>query len=136
MIAHVNRGRITVDLGGNWRLYTNTIPNGSKALGIVDRGHDNGALVLIESTGLYVQVNAGVVRNLPQSKVVAAVEAARAGTRGGAGRGQGLTAEDGAANLARKQVMLDPESVEILTDIGSGNLSLGIRRAAQIVSSK
>jgi hypothetical protein len=32
--------------------------------------------------------------------------------------------------------MLDPESVEILTDIGSGNLSLGIRRAAQIVSSK
>ena len=135
MIAHTNRGRITVDLGGNWRIYTNTIPAGSKAIGVVDRGHDKGALVHIEKTGLYVQVNAGSVRSLPQSKIAAAVDAARSGKRGGAGMGQGRVADDGATNLERKQVRLDPETIDTLTTLGGGNLSLGIRKAAHVIKS-
>jgi hypothetical protein len=80
-MTHTNRGRLAVDLGGKWRLYTNTLPANSSALGTVTRdGCDTGALVLIETTGLYVQVNAGAIRTLPQHKVVAALAEAR--TRG------------------------------------------------------
>jgi len=74
MIAHTNRGRLTVDSNGNWRLYTNTIPANGRAIGTVTRGiGDTGALVLIETTGIYVQVNAGALRSLPQGKVLAAL---------------------------------------------------------------
>lgn len=76
---HPNRGRLTVDINGNWRLYTNIIPAHSRAVGTVTRnGYDTGALVLIEATGIYAQVNAGVLRALPQAKVKAAI-AARGG---------------------------------------------------------
>ena len=74
MTSHTNRGRLSVDLGGKWRLYTNTIPAGSRAIGTVKRGDgDTGALVLIESTGQYVQINAGGLRSLDQRKIAAAV---------------------------------------------------------------
>jgi len=74
MPAHQNRGRITVDTNGNWRLYTSTIPANSTPLGTVTRdGHDNGALVRIDATGAYVQVNAGAVRSLDGRKVAAAL---------------------------------------------------------------
>ena len=73
---HSNRGRLTVQIDGPWRLYTVTIPKGSRALGTVTRdGLDTGALVLIEATGLYVQVNVGVIRSLDQRKVKAALAA-------------------------------------------------------------
>jgi hypothetical protein len=75
-MTHINRGRLTVSVGGNWRLYTNTLPVGSCAIGTVTRDDcDTGALVLIDATGLYVQVNAGAIRNLPQRKIVAALHA-------------------------------------------------------------
>ena len=62
-MTHANRGRLAVDLGGNWRIYTNTLPAGATSIGTVTRnGFETGALVRIESTGLYVQVNAGAVR--------------------------------------------------------------------------
>lgn len=90
MAPHASRGRLTVDLGGKWRLYTNTVPAHSRALGTVTReGRDTGALVLIETTGIYVQANAGAIRNLPQPKVAAALAEARTG-RGWLGRGQGI----------------------------------------------
>lgn len=77
MAPHANRGRLAVDLSGKWRLYSNTIPQGSQVLGTVTRdAGDTGALV-ITAAGLYAQVNAGVVRALPQSKVAAAVAQAR-----------------------------------------------------------
>lgn len=79
-MTHANRGRLTVDLGGNWRLYTNTLPANSRAIGTVNRdGYDTGALVMIEATGLYVQINAATLRNLDQRKVIAALSAAQAG---------------------------------------------------------
>lgn len=121
---------ITIDLSGNWRLYTNTIPRGSRALGTVARdGYDTGALVLIEATGLYVQVNAGSVRSLDQRKVSEALAAERTG-QGGPGRGQGRKSADGVGSVARKNVTLDADSVETLRALGDGDLSLGIRRAA------
>jgi hypothetical protein len=74
---HTNANHLTVNIGGNWRLYTNTIPKNSTPLGTVTRnGRDTGALVRIEATGIYVQVNAGVVRYLDTRKVVASLAAA------------------------------------------------------------
>jgi len=73
-MTHSNRGRLAVDVHGKWRLYTNTLPSGATALGTVTRsGYDTGALVRIEATGLYVQVNAGVVRMLDQRKAKSAL---------------------------------------------------------------
>lgn len=134
-MTHNNRGRLAVALGGNWRIYTNTIQSGSRALGTVARdGYDTGALVLIEATGLYVQVNAGAVRSLPQSKVAASLAEVRTG-QGGPGRGQGLKAADGATGLKRTNITIDSESANILRAYGDGDLSLGIRRAAVLVKS-
>lgn len=131
MSNHPNRSRISVDLGANWRLYTNLLPQRSKALGTVTRGEiDTGALVWLEAAGIYVQINAGSMRSLPQHKVQKAVDEARAGKRGGPGRGGGRTAADGAVNLERKQVSLDPQTIAVLSELGDGQLSLGIRKAA------
>lgn len=57
-----------MDVHGNWRLYTNTIPVASTPLGTVTRDGDTGALVRIEATGAYAQVNAGVIRTLDGRK--------------------------------------------------------------------
>ncbi len=135
-MTHNNRGRLTVALGGAWRLYSNTIPAGSRALGTITRDiGDTGVLVQVDATGLYVQVNAGAVRPLPQSKVAAAVEAARSGSRGGPGRGQGIKAADGATGLKRRNISIDDASADILRQFGDGDLSLGIRRAAAHIKS-
>lgn len=73
-MGHGNRGRLTVNHDGAWRLYTNTLPDGSQAVGTVGRGEgDTGALVLMPVTGLYVQINAGALRPLDQRKVRAAL---------------------------------------------------------------
>jgi len=45
--------------------------------------------------------------------------------------GAGVKPEDGCAPLNRKQIRLDPASEAILSLIGNGNLSLGIREAAR-----
>jgi hypothetical protein len=118
MSGHLNRGRLTVDPDGNWRLYTNTIPAGSTALGTVSReAGDTGALVRIEATGLYVQVNAGALRSLDGRKVAAAM--------GTAGR---PTEMDGGK---RVNVYLDADSLRVAEGLGGGNVSRGIRIALQ-----
>jgi len=129
-MTHNNRGRLTVDLGGKWRLYTNTIPSSGVALGTVTKDDATGALVFIERTGIYVRLNAGAMVVLPQVKAQAAIDAARAGSHGGAGRGQGLKAADGATGLKRTNISIDPASADTLRAFGDGDLSLGIRRAA------
>jgi len=51
--------------------------------------------------------------------------------------GAGVKPDDGCSPLNRKQVCLDPESEAILSLVGEGNLSLGIREAARrLVESK
>lgn len=72
-----NRGRLTVDLGGNWRLYATHLPATGKALGLVTKDGMTGALVFIERTGIYVRVNVGAAVSLPQVKVQAAIAASK-----------------------------------------------------------
>jgi hypothetical protein len=133
-MTHKNRGRITVALGGAWRIYTTRIPATGRAIGTVVSNGETGALVYIERTGIYVRCNAGELSSLPQSKVVAAVTKARA-THGGAGRGQGLKAADGAIGLMRKNISIDQTSVDALRAFGNGDLSLGVRLAASHLKS-
>lgn len=115
-MTHNNRGRLTVDASGNWRLYTNTIPANATPIGTVTRDiGDTGALVRIETTGAYVQVNAGAIRGLDGRKVAAAL--------GTAGRPAEM------AGGKRSNIYLDAASREIAERIGNGNISEGIRLA-------
>ena len=128
---HDNRGRLTVELGGGrWRWYANSIPSGSRCLGTVTTAHGETGALIFTSTGVYARLNAGAMASLPQAKVQAAIDAARAGSHGGPGRGQGAKAADGATGLERKNITIDPASAETLRAFGDGDLSLGIRRAA------
>lgn len=114
-MTHTNRGRLTVNIDGKWRLYTNTIPSGAEPLGTVTQGEgDTGALVKLPS-GLYVQVNAGTMRNLDGRKVAAAL--------GTAGRPSEMSGGK------KVNTYLDAESVAIATRLGNGNVSEGIRKA-------
>ena len=115
-MTHSNRGRLTVDTDGNWRAYTQTLPASSTPMGTVTRDEsDTGALVRIEATGVYVQVNAGAIRSLDGRKVAAAL--------GTAGRPSEMFG-------GRKvNTYLDAESIAIATRLGNGNVSEGIRKA-------
>jgi hypothetical protein len=53
---------------------------------------------------------------------------------GGPGRGQGRKPIDDAKGLKRRNVTIDDESAEKLRAYGDGDLSLGVRRAAKLVS--
>ena len=68
----LNRGRYTVQVGGQWRLYTNTRPTGWQMIGTIQRGVEIGALGL-SPAGVYAQINAGAVRALDQHKVLSAL---------------------------------------------------------------
>lgn len=62
--------QLDINTAGAWRLYSPTLPAGTEPLGTVTRnGHDTGALVRFVATGIYAQVNAGVVRTLDQRQV-------------------------------------------------------------------
>lgn len=71
-----NRDRLTIVLGGPWRLYQHAPLPGWEMLGTVQRGMEIGALGR-SPTGLYCQINAGAVRSLDQRKVQGAIDAAR-----------------------------------------------------------
>ena len=115
-MTHNNRGRISVDTAGNWRLYCNTLPAGAVPLGTVTRdGADTGALVRYEATGLYAQINAGAVRSLDGRKVAAAL---------------GLTGRPAQMEGGRNvNVYLDPQSIAVAQALGDGSISAGIRKA-------
>ncbi len=118
-----NRDRITVDQYGNWRLYTNSLPENWTPLGTVTRNEtDTGALVRIKATGGYIQVNAGSVRNLDGRKVSAALGTA----------GRPIKMEGG----KRVNVYLDTESLAIAVRLGDGNVSEGIRKALKSATEK
>lgn len=129
-MTHDSRGRLTVDLGGAWRLYwgNGPLPPGAQALGTITRGIGDTGALLRTGVGIYVQGNARVVRSLDQRRVEAAIEQAEP-SRGGARPGSGRpTIAD--APMQRKNVTLDDASVTALRALGAGDLSLGIRRAA------
>ena len=111
MATHANRGCLSVDPDGNWRLYTSTIPVLAEPLGTVMRdGTDTGALVRLGKTGAYGQVNAGGLRRLDGRKVAAAL--------GNAGRPPSL------AGGKRVEVYLDEGSLAAAASAGEGNVSL------------
>jgi hypothetical protein len=68
----LNRGRYTVTLGDGWRLYSNTIPAGSTALGTIERDGERGALIRTPA-GLLAMLNAEAIRSLDQRKAKAAI---------------------------------------------------------------
>ena len=68
----LNRGRYTVTLGDGWRLYSNTVPAGSIALGTVERDGERGAIIRTPA-GLLAMLNDGVIRSLDQRKAKAAI---------------------------------------------------------------
>lgn len=70
-MSHDNRGRLTVDLGGNWRIYTHKM-HGFEMLGTVQRGMEIGALAQ-SPAGILAQINAGAIRSLDQRKAQAAI---------------------------------------------------------------
>lgn len=132
-MTHTNRGRLAVDVGGAWRIYWGNapVPSGAEMLGTVTRSPgDVGALARLP-TGLYAQGNASVLRGLDQRKVQAALDAAE--PRRGGWRGVARTGADGASGVVRKSVTLDEASIAVLRELGDGDLSVGIRRAAGIV---
>ena len=71
-MGNSNRGRLTVLLGGPWRLYSHPLA-GWEMIGTVQRGMEIGALGLSHA-GLYAQINAGAVRSLDQRKIAAALD--------------------------------------------------------------
>jgi len=70
-----NRARLTVTLGGPWRLYQHQPPPGWQMLGTVQLGMEIGALGR-SPVGVLAMLNAGAVRSLDQRKARAALEAA------------------------------------------------------------
>jgi len=76
---------------------------------------ETGALVRIETTGAYVQVNAGTVRNLDGRKIAAAL---------------GITGRPPIMRGGKRvNVYLDDASLITAAALGSGNVSEGIRLA-------
>lgn len=115
-MPHSSRSRLTVDINGQWRLYTSTLPADAVPLGTITcDGYDTGALVRFEATGLYAQVNTKAIRNLDGRKVAAAL--------GLSGRPQQLI------EGRRVNVYLDALSIATAAKLGNGNVSDGIRQA-------
>ena len=71
---------------------------------------------------------------LPQDKAQAAVNAARAGSQGGPGRGQGRRSQDGATGLRRRTVSLDDATWAAAKVLGDGDASCGLRRAVSLAA--
>ena len=119
-MTNTNPHRLTADIQGEWRLYTTTLPAGSTPIGTVTRGGDDGdtgALVLIEATDTYVQINSGKIRSLDQQQIIEALKASESE----------IQLSD--IVLKRVNIMLDTESLQIATRLGRGNVSAGIRMA-------
>jgi len=74
LMTHTNRGRLTVDTGGDWRPYATDLPPGATPLGVVAVGDDTGALVRLELGG-YVRINGNGVSSLNARKIQAALAA-------------------------------------------------------------
>lgn len=104
------------DPSGNWRIYAPTIPGDAEVLGTITRAPgDTGALIRYTKTGLYAQLNAGVIRTLDGRSVAAAM--------GHAGR---PTLMHDGRNV---NVYLDEASIDAAKALGGGSISAGIRKS-------
>jgi len=59
-----------ISKGDNWRIWWGQmpLPKGAEAIGTIKTEHGQGALIQLEN-GIFVQGNAGAIRNLPQRQV-------------------------------------------------------------------
>ncbi len=130
-MTHPNR-IITINLTGDWRLYTSDLPASGRPIGTITYKDDVGALVLVENSQNYIQVNNGVARSLPQQKVRAILSEIRVG-QGGPGRGQGRKIDEEIGRMVRVNISIDEGTQAILKKLGDGQLSKGIRLAADFV---
>lgn len=66
-----------IDPNGPWQLFTRSLPPLARPLGVVYRtAWDAGVLVQFAGSGQFAQLNAGVIRALPQAAVRRALLAA------------------------------------------------------------
>ena len=70
------RSHIIVNLGGDWRRYTDILPKNTKPIGVIVNGHGVPGALVQTPRGGYVQVNSGVVSSLSHRKVRQAIRAA------------------------------------------------------------
>ena len=110
------------------------LPADAVAIGTVSRGNDVGVLLRMPAGRFMLGCN-GALQSLDPRKLSAALAAAgysrgRGGFRPGAGRRAG----DGVTGTVRKTVTLDEVTISRLHAIGDNDLSLGIRRAAEIAT--
>ena len=120
MIYHPNRGRLTVDPNGDWRLHAKILPPGATAHGTITRDDGTTGALIRTAVGLYAQLNGAVLRSLDGRSVAAAM--------GHAGRPSSVT------EGRRVNAYLDPDSIEVAGRLGNGNTSEGIRIALKIAA--
>jgi hypothetical protein len=59
-----------IDKNGKWRLYSPLLPDNVDVIGTVTRDiGDTGVLIRFRATGIYAQINAGVVRSINRHDV-------------------------------------------------------------------
>ena len=137
MVNHPKRGRCDVTLGDGWQHYwgDTPLPLQTRALGIVAQGGRVGALIYSKAGDQYAMGISDQLYGLDQDKITAAIIVARAGARGGPGRGGGRRTAD-RVDVMKKTVTLDRGTIEWLRALGGGELSLGIRRAADALRAR
>lgn len=77
-MSRAHRSRVTVEVPGRPDLYQLAPLPRWELVGTVTDADGTGALVRNLHTGVYCRANAGVLRSLPQVKVLAALDAASA----------------------------------------------------------
>jgi hypothetical protein len=131
-MTHKNRGRITFAPGDPWRAHwgVSPLPRGAVALGCVTVDRQPGALLRL-ANGSYAHGFCGNLTNVNDRKAEAAIAAAPK-RFGGATVGGGRKSADRAGGR-RRSVYIDDDTAAILKQLGDGELSLGIRRAARLL---
>ncbi len=76
-IRHLKKGKIIIDLDADWSLYTDAIPQGSIALGVITQEQQTGALVYFEESQEYLMIQSEQIYRLLAYKVRAAIQQAQ-----------------------------------------------------------
>ncbi len=80
----MSRQRLNLTLGGDWRQYTDTLPEGCTFIGIALYRHDTRAGALIQKKdGSYWLIGQNFAYSFTEHKVEAAIATAKANARSG-----------------------------------------------------